>query len=245
MTGSATTIKPSLPARRAVGTSTATQPVLRTVYLTDPTEPAISMPLAARLPVAAGALPVSLLAALGERLAAGIAALPRGESAPGRPALQGEVERLERLGLQLQELAHIVGRVQQLRRESVDLGLALLQTVAEWSAEAGRLGVELHGPAGSVMVTANPAALKHLLDLMVEHALQQGRTVRLAIEAAGPSTVLAVASMSSEPASAPPARDTLAWLLLQWLARALGVGLDRAAVERGERVALRLTSASA
>ncbi|MBL8341433.1 MAG: HAMP domain-containing histidine kinase [Rubrivivax sp.] len=219
--------------------------MLRTVYLTDPTEPAAPMPGAARVPGAAGTLPVPLLAALGERLAAGIASLPRGEGVPGNPALQGEVERLERLGLQLQELAHIVGRVQQLRRESVDLGLALLQTVAEWSAEAGRLGVELHGPAGSVMVTANPAALKHLLDLMVEHALQQGRTVRLAIEAAAPATVLAVASMSSEPASAPPARDTLAWLLLQWLARALGVAAERVAVERGERVTIRLPAAAA
>jgi len=146
------------------------------------------------------------------------------------------------LGLQLQELAHIVGRAQQLRRESVDLGLALLQTVAEWSAEADRLGAELHGPTHSVMVTANPAALKHLLDLMVEHALQQGSAVRLAIEdgAPGPSAVRAVALVSSEPASACPARDTLAWQMLQWLARALGVGVERTAVERGERLALAL-----
>jgi signal transduction histidine kinase len=221
--------------KAATAMSSAVQPVLRAVYLTDPPE-AVPSPAAPRPAAAAGQVPMRLMAAIGERLAAGICALQCGEGLQG-PAMQGEAERLERLGLQLQELAHIVGRVQQLRRESVDLGLALLQTVAEWSTEADRLGVELHGPAGSVMVHANPAALKHLLDLVVEHALQQGRAVRLAIEADA-AGVQAVAWVSSEPASACLARDTLAWQMLQWLARALGVRAERAAVERGERLAL-------
>jgi hypothetical protein len=148
----------------------------------------------------------------------------------------------------------------------VDLGLALLQTVAENSAEACRRGVELHGPARSVMVHANPAALKHLLDLLVEHAMQQGRVVRLEID--GPAAAAAPArqaplhdsrhesargpaldaepmaltlrvQVSSEPSACPP-RDTLAWLLLRWLAGALGLRVVRQAVERGEWLELSL-----
>ncbi|MFO1286479.1 MAG: hypothetical protein U1F49_08070 [Rubrivivax sp.] len=99
-----------------------------------------------------------------------------------RPTRPPPIWRGSKRSCTLQELAHVVARAQQLRQESVDLGLALLQTVAEWSAEAARQGVELHGPACSEPVMANPAALKHLLDLMVEHALQQGRAVRMQIE---------------------------------------------------------------
>ncbi|MBL8286872.1 MAG: HAMP domain-containing histidine kinase [Rubrivivax sp.] len=185
---------------------------------------------------AAAALPLPLLAAVGERLAA---VASRAIASPATAA--GELARLEAFGLQLQELAHVVARAQQLRQESVDLGLALLQTVAEWSAEAARQGVELHGPACSEPVLANPAALKHLLDLMVEHALQQGRAVRLQIELpADGGAVRLVAAVSSEPAAQSPARDTLASSLLQWFARALGLPVEREAVPRGERVVVAL-----
>jgi hypothetical protein len=177
------------------------------------------------------------MATLGERLAAGVAALQQG-GATG-PQVQDELARLERLGLQLQELTHIVTRAQQLREESVDLGLALLQTVAEWSAEADRLGVELHGPARSVMVRANPAALKHLLDLLVEHAMLQGRAVRLDIEPAGDAVQL-VGWVSSEPVSSCPTRDTLAWTMLKWFCGALGLHPQRRPVQRGERLELAL-----
>jgi len=185
---------------------------------------------------AAGALPLPVLAAVGERLAA---VASRALAAPDAAA--ADLARLEAFGLQLQELAHVVARAQQLRQESVDLGLALLQTVAEWSAEAARQGVELHGPACSEPVMANPAALKHLLDLMVEHALQQGRAVRMQIELpADGGGVRLVAAVSSEPASQSPARDTLAWQLLQWFTRALGLHAEREAVPRGERVVIAL-----
>lgn len=185
---------------------------------------------------AAGALPLPVLAAVGERLAA---VASRALAAPDTAA--AELVRLEAFGLQLQELAHVVARAQQLRQESVDLGLALLQTVAEWSAEAARQGVELHGPACSEPVLANPAALKHLLDLMVEHALQQGRAVRMQIELpADGGGVRLVAAVSSEPASQSPARDTLAWQVLQWFTRALGLHAEREAVPRGERVVVAL-----
>lgn len=224
-------------------------PTVRVVYLTDSQEGRAAA--AAGAAPAAGAdvrtlpvqthVPLSLLAAVGERVAEGSTRMQ--SAAPGDCAGAGlvEAERLERFGLQLQELAQVAARAQQLRRESVDLGLALVQTVAEWSAEADRLGVELHGPACSEPVHANPAALKHLLDLMVEHALQQGRAVRLEVEvpAAG-SGVTVVATVSSEPASQSPARDTLAWMTLQWFARALGLTPTRDVVPRGERLTLLL-----
>lgn len=230
-------------------------PTVRVVYLTDSPEAgragaAPAAPVSASadirpLPVPAQ-VPLPLLAAIGERLAASTSRLQ--ETAQGQGAAQGasadslaELARLERFGLQLQELALVVARAQQLRQESVDLGLALLQTVAEWSAEADRLGVELHGPACSEPVHANPAALKHLLDLVVEHTLQQGRTVRLEVEAPPAArTVRVVATVSSEPASQCPQRDTLAWATLQWFARALGIAVERAEVPRGERLDLQL-----
>lgn len=220
-------------------------PTVRVVYLTDSPEAgaaAAPAPTGADirpLPVPAH-VPLSLLAAIGERLAATTARLQE-TTQPAGPCgdTLAELARLERFGLQLQELAQVVARAQQLRRESVDLGLALLQTVAEWSAEANRLGVELHGPACSEPVHANPAALKHLLDLLVEHALQQGRTVRLEVEAPpAAASVRVLAHVSSEPATRSPQRDTQAWATLQWFARALGIAIERAEVPRGERLDL-------
>jgi hypothetical protein len=234
-------------------------PTVRVVYLTDSPDAKgaggvaapsrgraevrplpVTVPVPVPVPVQ---LPVQVLAAIGERLAASMAQLQEAPSARSSAVLE-ELARLERFGLQLQELAQVAARAQQLRQESVDLGLALLQTVAEWSAEADRLGVELHGPACSEPVHANPAALKHLLDLLVEHALQQGRAVRLEIEiAAAAAGVRVVATVSSEPAAQSPARDTLAWMLLQWFSRALGLTPERVAVPRGERLTLLLPAA--
>ncbi|MBI5719245.1 MAG: hypothetical protein HZC37_16380 [Burkholderiales bacterium] len=220
-------------------------PTVRVVYLTDTAE---AHPRAADvrpLPVQAQ-VPLPLLAAIGERLAASTARMQE-EAAKARPSespcasVVDELARLERFGLQLQELAQVAARAQQLRHESVDLGLALLQTVAEWSAEADRLGVELHGPACSEPVHANPAALKHLLDLMVEHALQQGRAVRLEVEVPASGTAVSVVvTVSSEPASQSPERETQAWMTLQWFARALGLAPVREVVARGERLTFSL-----
>ncbi len=228
-------------------------PTVRVVYLTDSPEgngsggaaaPSLVKSDVRPLPLHAH-VPVQLLAAVGERIAASMSQMQDAEpSAPPSAAVLDELARLERFGLQLQELAQVAARAQQLRQESVDLGLALLQTVAEWSVEADRLGVELHGPACSEPVHANPAALKHLLDLLVEHALQQGRAVRLEIEtSAAAAGVRVVATVSSDPAAQSPARDTLAWMMLQWFSRALGLTPERAAVPRGERLTLQLPAA--
>lgn len=185
---------------------------------------------------AQGRVSLAVLAGIGERLAASVSQLQR----DGADAA-GPLARLESWGLQLQELAQVVGRATQLRQERVDLGLALLQTLAEWSGEADRCGVELHGPACSVEVQANPAALKHLLDLLVEHALHQGRSVRLDIETeARQAFARVVVHVDAAPASSCPERDTLAWQLLQLLARALMLVPERVAVPGGERLVLPL-----
>jgi hypothetical protein len=186
-----------------------------------------------------GRLPLSVLAGIGERLAAAASTLQRAAADPG-----AELARLERWGLQLQSLAQICTRAPQLRHEPVDLGLAVLQTLAEWSSEADRNGVELHGPACSVAVTASPAALKHLLDLMVEHGLQQGRAVRLDI-VAEPDAAFAqvVVMVDCAPATLSPQRDTLAWQLLQLLARSLNLAPERQPVAGGERLRLSLPRA--
>lgn len=199
-------------------------------------EPAAAGQGADRLLPAQGRLPLSLLTGIGERLAARALALQDG----GADAA-AEGARLERWGLQLQELAQVVSRATQLRQEAVDLGLALLQTLAEWSAEADRSGIELHGPACSVMVQTNPAALKHLLDLLVEHALQQGGVVRMDIQADdGHPFVRVIVHVDAAPASQSPARETLAWQLLTLLARALLLAPERHVVPGGERLVLPL-----
>lgn len=206
---------------------------------------AAATPAASRTPApeddrslpAQGRLPLPLLAAIGERLAAGAATWKLDDTV-------AEVARLERWGLQLQALAQVMQRGPRLRRETVDLGLALLQTLAEWSAEAARQGVDLHGPAASVPVQGNPAALKHLLDLLIEHGLQQGRSLRLDIEddpAAAQARV--VLHIDCAPATQSPPGDTLAWLLLQPLARALMLVPDRQRVPGGERLVLSLPRA--
>lgn len=186
---------------------------------------------------AQGRLPLQLLAAIGERLAAGAACWKLEDT-------MAEVARLERWGLQLQALAQVMQRGPRLRRESVDLGLALLQTLAEWSTEAARQGVDLHGPATGVQVQGNPAALKHLLDLLIEHGLQQGRSLRLDIEH-DPAAAQArlVLHVDCAPATQSPPGDTLAWLLLQPLARALMLAPERQRVPGGERLTLALPRA--
>lgn len=182
-------------------------------------------------------LPLQVLAAVGERLAATATGLMN----DGGDTV-AELARLERWGLQLQALVQVVTRAPQLRHERVDLGLALLQTLAEWSAEADCCGAELHGPACSVDIDANPAALKHLLDLAVEHGLQQGRTLRLDIDDAPDSPhARVVMHADSAPATRSPARDTLAWQLLALLAAALDVPLERQVMPGGELLVMQLS----
>lgn len=198
--------------------------------------PPTEEPDGARVLPAQGRLPLSLLSGIGERLASRALAL---QEAGTDAAAEGA--RLERWGLQLQELAQVVSHAGQLRQEGVDLGLALLQTLAEWSAEADRCGIELHGPACSVMVQANPAALKHLLDLLVEHGLQQGGAVRMDIQADdGDAQARLLVHVDAAPASQSPARETLAWQLLVVLARALLLVPERRLVPGGERLLLPL-----
>lgn len=205
--------------------------------LRDPVTP----PAADRSLPPLGRLALPVLSAIGERLASAATAMQRD---PG--AVDEGLVRLEGWGLQLQELAQVVARAAQLRREPVDLGLALLQTVAEWSAEAHRAGADLHGPAVNVVVDANPAALKHLLDLLLEHALQQGRSVRLEIDDAPPSAfVRVVAVVEGGRADGAPQPDDLAWQLLLLLARALVLAPERQPVGGGVRLVLPLPRAGA
>lgn len=181
-----------------------------------------------------GRLAAATLAAVGERLAAQAVALQR----PGADVAQG-LAAFEAWGLQLQELVQVATHAAQLRHEAVDMGVALLQCLAEWSAEAGRRGAELHGPACTVVVRMNPPALKHLLDLLLEHALQQGRAVRLEVVVSGGFARL-LAHIDAAPASACPERETLPWQLLVWLARALSLAPERHAVAGGEVASLLL-----
>jgi hypothetical protein len=73
-----------------------------------------------------GRVSLAVLAGIGERLASSVSQLQRDGT-----DVQGRLARLEAWGLQLQELAQVVGRAPQLRQERVDLGLALLQTLAD------------------------------------------------------------------------------------------------------------------
>lgn len=188
-------------------------------------------------PAAPITVPLALLAAIGQELATrGIEAQAALKQAPGGPAAAA-LERVERRGLQLQELAHVLAMARTLAVERVDLGVALLQTLAEWSREASSRGAALHGPASSVEIEVNAAALKHLLDLLMDHLLRHARTITLELEAAE-GTGLATLRATASGLHAEPETDALAWQLFLLLARSFGAAPLRECAGDVERIAL-------
>lgn len=116
------------------------------------------------------------------------------EPAVLRAAL-AEVARLERLGVQVQEVAHVLAGEGNWATERVDVAAALRQVREMGSDKAARSGVSLDGPEGTCEAEVNAAVLGQLLQLGMEYAVPLGNrvTLRCAVEGDPPCPQLGFA----------------------------------------------------
>lgn len=201
-------------------------------------------PSVARPPVLLA--PPKLVAKIGEAVAAGLAGL-RDRLASGDPAEVARaldaVARLENLGLEVQQMARVMGHDGTQAAESVDLPEALSRALAQWSSAAAASNFTLSQPdAASVKVRVDPALLEQLLDLAIELAFESGDAlaVRVRTQPASRQAVLLIdvqrtdtiaAGIGRPPADAGAEADDGAehvrWLMLSQVARAGGIAARR------------------
>jgi hypothetical protein len=149
---------------------------------------------------------------------------PTGQVEPDElQRVQAELTRLERFGVQLQEIARVLAREGGWASERVNVGAAIRQTLALWSERAALAGATLIGPHDDPELIVNPPVLEQLLELGVEYALHLGDATR--------------------PATREVAADDLAWQLFRTLARAIGWLPRRQTVGRGLRLTVMLAPA--
>lgn len=178
-------------------------------------------------PTLAPALPVSLLARIGESLAASAAAMLRDGGDVERPLAQ-----LEEMGLQLQEAARVLAAPAGARPESVGLGMAALQAGSEWARAFAGEGVGWSGPQQDCRVQVNPAVLKQLIDLAFGHALPLARRidVDVGLRSAPPQAELRIGVQRRDGelfAARPGEAGEWHWALLSLLARHAGIAAGR------------------
>jgi len=202
--------------------------------------PAAWRPSVARPPVLQAS--PKLLAKVGEAFSGALAALHDHLLDPDPHAFEAclvELERLENLGLQVQQMARVMGSDASRALEDIDLGDAVHRALALWHTAAAAHGVELNQPdATTARVQVDAAVFEQLLDLTLEHALDTGDSVALRVRpqpAAQQAMLLVdvqlkgpITSATSGAAAAPPeGEDDLRWLMLGQVARASGIGLRR------------------
>ena len=222
----------------------------------DARHPESANPPDARPPGIASLVPIKVppvvLGKVGETFAGASSALQRSlgalaslpsEAQPVIADAIAELSRLERFGVQVQELARVLGGDAPLGRERIDLAQAAREALAEWALAAQRHGTSLRGPAEPLELEVNGAALAQLLDLALECALHIGTSIEISADVQGmpplPMLTITVHRAKAEPtAPAEDDFDELHWLLFVQLARALGLAPRRVAV--GEVVTLML-----
>ncbi|HEX7440862.1 MAG TPA: hypothetical protein VF319_12290 [Caldimonas sp.] len=189
-------------------------------------------------------IPPSLLAKVGETFAGALSTLQRSFAALGplapdqQPVLNtglAEIGRLEHLGVQIQELARVLGGDAPAAPERVDLARAAREALAEWTQAARLKGVSLAGPREPVELEVNAAVLEQLLDLGLEYALHIGSSVEVGAGLQGlPALPLLTIQVQRPQAPAAGGGDEdfneLHWLLFVHLARAIGLVPQRIAV---------------
>jgi CheY-like chemotaxis protein len=159
-----------------------------------------------------------LLHKVGETFAVALSRLQN--RLPPDAQVLAEVARLERLGVQVQEVAHVLAGEGSWVVERVDLAAALQQAVGQWSEKAALAGVALSGPTHSCEAELNLAVLGQVLQLGLEYALHVGERVVLNCGVEGDPAVPQL-SLAIELADAPGVDvDDLPWQLLSVLARA-------------------------
>ena len=163
-------------------------------------------------------------------LAALLAELARLEASggPSKAAIaagRARLERLESLGVLIQEIGRITGGHAPLPLERIDLAAAARAAVAEHMARAANAGRRIvAGGAASLPVLVNAATLARLVDLAIEHACTLGD--RVVVDAtwsdgADRHPVLAIAVVRKDPRAGEPGAG-LPWLLFEYLSVALG-----------------------
>lgn len=198
--------------------------------------------------LAAGRLRPDVLHKVGETYAVALSRLQSRLAGDASPAdvlaeVGAEVARLERLGVQLQEISRVLAGEGSWVTERVDLGEATRQVVAAWSNEAALSGAVLRGPQGSLLAEVNPAVLEQLLELAIEYALHIGQRVELHVGREGDPGVASIRMAilrTAEHRAADRADDIddLQWLLFVTLAHASGMAPQRQLM--GDLVQLRL-----
>jgi CheY-like chemotaxis protein len=150
-------------------------------------------------------------------------------------ALFDEVARLERLGVQVQQIARVLVGEQPAVEEPFDLSAAVNQILTGWLPTARRKGVALQGPQKPLMVMANPAVVEQLMDLALDHSIALANRVVVTTEVTGgvPHPVLKVTATraTDEAPSAIDGISGLHWSLLSLLGRAFGLSPERISAE--------------
>lgn len=173
-----------------------------------------------------------LLGLVGEALASGItAALAELGQVDPAAALQ-RLSALERLGVQLQQVARMVAHEGREPLEDIDLTLACSQALDKGRAQAQ--GVRVRTTGSPLMVRANAAALEQVLDLLLADGLERASAIDIAVGAVGqpaqatvridvtrqpgPPTAPALHGLGTEPSALRP-------MLAQLLAAGAGLQL--------------------
>ncbi|MES2091936.1 MAG: hypothetical protein V4532_18435 [Pseudomonadota bacterium] len=163
-------------------------------------------------------------------------------------AAQTELARLERLGLQIQEVARVLAGEGSWVTERLDLSVAIQEAMNLWADKATQLGIPLSGPRGPFETDVNPAVLEQLIELGIEYALHIGQRVELrcGMEGNPPFPMLTIDIHRAQPIKGmqePENFNDLQWLLFSTLASASGFAPQRQSV--GTQVLLTLALATA
>lgn len=177
----------------------------------------------------------NLLGRVGERFAMGLSAVQAQWQAGQHAAGQQALGELERLGVQLQQVARTVASEGTVPLEEVDLLQACAAVIADWQVRADAAGVRLRLDGPALQAALNAAALAQVLDLLVEHGVSCGVSVVLSVLYVGqPAQVGVRVEIDRRPrpgsplASTPSDVDELPLLLAQLLVRHTGLLLRQA-----------------
>jgi CheY-like chemotaxis protein len=198
-------------------------------------------------------LPPGVLAKVGETFASALSAVitelaavggQRRESDQALAAVHQRLTQLQRLGMQIQTVARVLGGAGQSAPETIDLAAALRQKLDEWAEPARRRGIHLFGPLEAFEIDVNAGVLEQLLDLAMESAIAVPHCVeiRVGVQRRSGNPMLTVEVLRELAGQAAAVSDDdfndLHWQLFGVLARSRALTPQRVAV--GDNVILML-----
>ena len=203
----------------------------------DARHPQTAIPRSAPQTGLSGLVPVkvapAIVASIGESFAGSLSQLQRSLAGLGplssaqQPLLDAavaEIDRLEQFGVQIQELARVLGGAAPMARERIDLAQAARDAMAEWTRAAQSRHASLHGHSEPLELEVNGAALAQLLDLGLEYVLRVGSSVAVDASVSGvPAQPTLTLTAQGARALVPGGRDDLHWMLFVQLAHAIGL----------------------